>query len=730
VRWQEWLLAATFGLTLALGVWRGLLSGGGLVGGDTYPYFMPQKQLMANEYRRGTIPLWHDRTGLGYPLLAESQAGVLYPSNQLLYRVLSVNDAYNDSLLLHYWLAFVFAWRFARTQRLSLWPAMLAAMVYVYGWFPARVSLEWSIIGGMWLPLTLWLTDSLLKAPSRRLFVVLVACLAVHLLAGHFTLAFINQLTLVLYAALQWGLRQRASGHNEDGAIVRKGGAAAELRPRRQSFGPGGLAGATPSQELASQELLSRRLPFQRLILIPVAIAVSLLLAAIQLLPTLELKQTSQREGAHQAFNPEYGHMPPLYATQLLASWTYWHTPEILLDRGMLRDPLAIDADTNPVEAHLYWGLIPLALIVFSMVPHVRRRLPSVEYWTWAVLSLLGIVYATGWLLPVTRYLPGFTYFMGPARYTIVTALGGGIVCGLVLEYLFRRRSWLGRAMMTMLIAAVTLPDLLASSKYVADAVIVETPPISRLEESWLKEHFASRGSESLRLLAPGPNVGNLYGVSCVPTYLGLGPSFYFSEDFDLRATPESSNDVFPTAEQAVRLRNLGVTHILTEDEVSNPSPHIELVGSDPDALLNSLWGRGRKPVWLHRFTEPPSRVTAEPAAALDEWRVLASAPQRIEFEVTLSEDADVVLRDLMFPGWHVSVNGEHRNPDENVFRTVKVPVGEHRVVWEYRPASFRNGLWVSLLTAAGLVVVVAFDRVARLAGTARREAQPSETSV
>ncbi|MEZ6059943.1 MAG: hypothetical protein R3C19_06250 [Planctomycetaceae bacterium] len=679
----EWLLVLCVGLGLSLGVWRGLVTGGGLVGGDTYPYFMPQKQLMAEEYRRGHLPLWHDRTGLGYPLLAESQAGVLYPSNQFLYRVLDINTAYSASLVLHYWLAFVFAWRFARAQRLSLWPAMLAALVYVYGWFPARVSLEWSIIGGVWLPLTLWLTDSLLKAPSRRLFVALVACLSIHLLAGHFTLAFINQLTLILYATLWVAMQPR----------VRKGETSAGHHESQQGTG---------SADASSL----RKSLFRRAIPVPAAISVSLLLAAVQLLPTLDLKQTSQREGAHQAFNPAYGHMPPLYITQLLASWTYWHTPEILLDRRMLRDPMAIDADTNPVEAHLYWGLLPLGLVVVSMLPHIRHRLPTREFRTWVVLSLLGIIYATGWLLPVTRHLPGFTFFMGPARYTIVAALGGGIVSGLVLEHLVRRRRGFGRAVITLLVAAITLPDLLASSKYVADAVVVETAPISRLSESWLRNFFTSRNSETLRLLAPGPNVGNLYGVSCVPTYLGLGPSFYFSEQFELRAVPESPNDVFPSPEQSVRLRNLGVTHLLLEDEISVPSSEIEIVESGPDALLNSLWGRGMKPVWLYRFVEPPSRVTAQPATSLMKWDVVASGPRRVEFDVALSEDATVVLRDLMFSGWQVSVDGEGQTAEDAVFRSVSVPSGKHHVVWEYRPAGFQTGLWLSLITAAALAAL------------------------
>ncbi|MFM8724574.1 MAG: hypothetical protein ACKON9_05545, partial [Planctomycetaceae bacterium] len=144
-RTADWLLAIAMGLAALCWQWTGLLTGGGLVGGDTYPYFFPQKQLLAEEFSAGRIPLWHDRTALGYPLLAESQAGIFYPPTQVLYRLLPVHAAFHTAFLLHYLAAFVAAWRYARSQGLRQWSALLAATVFVYGWFPARSSLEWSI---------------------------------------------------------------------------------------------------------------------------------------------------------------------------------------------------------------------------------------------------------------------------------------------------------------------------------------------------------------------------------------------------------------------------------------------------------------------------------------------------------------------------------------------------------------------------------------------------------
>ncbi|MEQ9408148.1 MAG: YfhO family protein [Fuerstiella sp.] len=651
---SQWLLAIAVGLGLSVGVWHGLATGGGLVGGDTYPYFMPQKLVLAEGFSQGEIPLWHPLTGLGYPLHAESQAGVFYPTNQILYRILSINQAYNVSILLHYWLAFVFAWRFARCQRISTWPALLSALVYVYGWFPARISLEWSIIGGLWLPLTLWLTDRLIDFPSRRRIAVLALCLGIHLLAGHFTLAFINQLTVIAYAVLKLWFTQN---HAE---------------PRRVLVRHAGLVVA--------------------------AVACGLTVAAVQLIPTFELRQVSQREEAGKDFDPAYGHMPPLYGTQLLASWWYWHTPEVRTSRQMLRTPGAISADTNAVEAHLYWGLLPLALVCGSLSPRLRRRMDRRVLKIWLVLSLSGFVYATGWLMPVTRHLPGFSFFMGPARYTILCALGGGLIAGLTLDQLLRQKTTLVTALLTVIIGGLTLPDMLWSSHVIADAVVVAEPPIVKLNASWLKQTLQSEAPSWQRLLAPGPNVCNLFGVSCIPQYLGLGPSIYYTDQLRPAASAAAPSDVFPDAQAAAHIESLGITHILTLEPIRNPSDALTPFNPFPDSFLNSVWARGGESCYLYELNSKPQRIIAAPEAAMTSCRLRAHTTRRVEFEVNLQNQAVVTLRELNYPGWTVRVDGKTVQPSrsETVMRSVTVPAGQHLIEWYYAPTSFVVGILIS----------------------------------
>lgn len=664
---SQWLLAAAVGLSLACGVWWGLVTGGGLVGGDTYPYFFPQKIVVAESFARGEIPLWHHLTGLGYPLHAESQAAVFYPTTQVLYRLLDINSAYNANIVLHYWLAFVFAWRFARCQRISNWPALLAALIFVYGWFPARISLEWSIVGGVWLPLTLWLTDRFMDVPNRRRFAILAACLAVHLVAGHFTLAFINQLTICGYAVLR--SRMKHSGEIASSAPV-----------------------------------------WRKPVLVGCAVLVGLAAAAVQLVPTFELKQMSQREGGGKAFDPAYGHMPPAYLSQVAGSWWYWHTPEVKASGGLHTLPGSVVADTNAVEAHLYWGLIPLGLIACCCSARLRRAAGRVPLSRWLILTTAALIYATGWLLPFTRYLPGFGFFMGPGRYTIVAALGGSLLAAAMLDALLSKRQPRVVAVVTVAVMALTLPDLLWSSRAIADAVVVRNPPVNRLADSWIRKKLATSVPQPVRLLAPGQNVCNLYGVSCVPQYLGIGPSVYYTERLRPATSRSAESSEFGSEDWCRNIQSLGVTHVLSLEEIDNLPSQLSPAGQYPDSYLNAVWGRGGAPVYLYEVDSQIKRVYARPHEALSAVRTTEHTPNLLTVEVELSQPAELIFTELDYPGWNATVDDGPaqtvRHADQP-FRAVQVSAGAHTVRWSFQPWSFGIGAAVSLMTLVVLLVLI-----------------------
>jgi hypothetical protein len=90
------------GLLLTLLFWPGFWKRQGLIGGDLYPYYLPQKVFYAERLAAGELPLWNYWTGHGYPLVGESQTGVFYPPHLLTFPFLVVLYGYIIVLILIY----------------------------------------------------------------------------------------------------------------------------------------------------------------------------------------------------------------------------------------------------------------------------------------------------------------------------------------------------------------------------------------------------------------------------------------------------------------------------------------------------------------------------------------------------------------------------------------------------------------------------------------------------
>lgn len=92
--------------------------------------------------------------------------------------------------------------------------------------------------------------------------------------------------------------------------------------------------------------------------------------------------------------------------------------------------------------------------------------------------------------------------------------------------------------------------------------------------------------------------------------------------------------------------------------------------------------------------------------AGAGEAEIVRYEPDRVELSARADGRALVVLSDVHMPGWHATVDGREA-PVERVdylLRGVAVEAGEHRIVLEYRPASWRIGWIVSLVAALGLL--------------------------
>ncbi len=119
---------------------------------------------------------------------------------------------------------------------------------------------------------------------------------------------------------------------------------------------------------------------------------------------------------------------------------------------------------------------------------------------------------------------------------------------------------------------------------------------------------------------------------------------------------------------------------------------------------IRSLMGREES----GRYARLAAFLRGGGSQASEPVKVTYPSPQRVELEVDLKAPGIVVLADIYYPGWELTIDGVPA-PIERVNRAMRgavVPKGPHRLVYTYAPRSFRIG-W--LLSVVGLMAMFGF---------------------
>ena len=243
--------------------------------------------------------------------------------------------------------------------------------------------------------------------------------------------------------------------------------------------------------------------------------------------------------------------------------------------------------------------MLPLALAIVWLGRGWLGRAPADRrLWILVGIGFVAMIYATGWLLPIARQLPGFGYFRGPGRWGVLTTLAVALISGSVLSQWTAGRRLGLRHVVAATIVLATVWDLHWVSQHQWYTFIVSDPPIAHRHESdigrWLSEFSRSHGPP--RVLAPGPNLAALAGHAVTPPYLGFGPDAYYLDGGrlpDTRFLQYLSGDKTPDdvdlEAQFAWLRAAGVTHILSMQPLPSDWPVAE-VWTGVDRLLNPAW--------------------------------------------------------------------------------------------------------------------------------------------
>lgn len=409
------LAASVLALFVLLLFYRLLFTDRVLASGDILHYFYPYRDYAAASLRAGRIPFWNPYIFMGAPFLANPQAAALYPLHWPLSWLPVTRQLYWSGAI-HAWILALGGYALMRRWGMGWLAAVGAGLVLAgsgfYGGLLGHIN---QMNGAAWLPWLLWSLEgrwAYTERVKRRekssgpsglasyylkysaLLLPFALFVALTLLAGHTQTTYIN-----LFGVGAWLL-------------------ATSLHSYRRGI-----------HHLAASFLIYF-----------LGAVLGVLLAAAQLLPTLELSQLGLRSGGLS-----YVDVTSFSLRPLLLHWT-------LLPSYGLRDLSVVFSTLGFTEFVAYVGVVGLLLALVAVASSLRetagKRLWTVGHWPLAALcgisfAGLGLFLALGRWNPFSflfyHVIPGYDLFRTPARWMMLYTLGMAVLAGVGTEWLWGR---------------------------------------------------------------------------------------------------------------------------------------------------------------------------------------------------------------------------------------------------------------------------------------------------
>jgi O-antigen/teichoic acid export membrane protein len=395
----------------------------------------PWKQFIRQSLSQGEIPLWNPHLFAGMPFLATGQNAGYYPFS-IFFLLLPLSQAYGWYTISQLWLAGALAYFLGRVLGLKRPSAFIAGLVYQgCGFMLTSAAVFPMIIGAAaWLPLLLACIEKIVQSraapddggrrtedgeddlgppssvlrPDWTLLWVLLGAVALgmQLLAGHVEITYYTLLVMGLFAA--WRLFASGKWQVASGKWQVAG---------RRLVGTGGW-------------LLGM-------------VVLGLMLGAVQLVPLFEIGQVNFREGsATLAEVRSWGF--PLRRVVTLTLPNFFGNPthhgyvDALTGAYVSLPGTSEWGIKNYVEGGIYFGILPLLLLVLGVWHGLRQRVLRHHTLFWVGLSgfSLAVIFGTPLYAILYYGLPFINQLHTPFRWVFPLSLCVAVLAGQGVDYL------------------------------------------------------------------------------------------------------------------------------------------------------------------------------------------------------------------------------------------------------------------------------------------------------
>lgn len=722
--WRAWVVASVV-LALLTTIYFAdyLFKGKVIYESDSLMVSYATRYYAVSRLQQGEIPHWNPNYYLGYPFLAEGQAGVFDPFTlvMVLFPLSSFRWLYHLLLALRFFLIGIFTFGWLRTETENFHVSLLGATTLPFsGFFISHIFHPHLVAVVGWTPLLLWLWKIREKRPSRRRYAeaFLVLVCAWQILMGHFP-----------GLALSWSAL---------GFYVLFNGASQFLKSEK------------------GKGLVEPLLALLRIC------GFSALLTAFQWLPTLSETRDIGRS------------LIPPVDEGFLYLWQW----VLLVKPNFLGDFL--------YEKGGYIGVLPLigvlAILMALVVPKWRRFVPGQSV-TYVMLALWFLWFTLGpysFFYSTLARVPPFNLLRYPSRYLSdfgIFALAG--VCLFVVE--LARHKTLVRRLLPMLVILQTADVFLTGYNYTipAPGTVVDQEPerISVIRQnvgpgqrafSTGFRYFQTYRYPDFLQMEPGEGTvpseilafftANRYNYPVISffhqttllqrrfvgfiremqtkqssellDFLGVSaivmPSDYMvtaiqAEDYAEVYRSRSGYDIVRIRKKPVSKARFVQDYVIVPPQktyqwvqkqwfktkkivLSRDKNILDYMLSARFDFANQVLFEAAPNIERKNESQPAKRVNGPctrdemPQTADIQW--LSDQPGRMRFCVLAPTDGFVIVAEQFHRNWAATIDGKHVPVlrGNYVFLTIPISEGSHEVRFEYRPKEFTIGLWVAAL--------------------------------
>jgi hypothetical protein len=724
---------------------------------DQYNVFVPQHELVHQQFLQGHFPLWNPYLDCGVPNLASLQGALLFPINLLL---LPLDPFYAAGWAAFFklFLAGWFTMLYLRRLGASDSGAFLSGLVFSLCGFMIVWLGHPHVNCAMWLPLLLYLIeksflDRRSGAPALRVWIVFAVAFACLLLGGHppttIQVAILAGIYFLYRLVLQsWDQPFLRMGLFLSALVLGFLLAAPQLLPFLEYYQHGSDGLSSDLLQRSSIRLLPNTLIFY-------------LFPRLSGSPVDGFEDTMMRLGIGNLlpnFNERTGYvgiLPLLFAFYAVVGRRHRFT--------------AFFASVTVVSLLAVYGVPPLPAIL-KLLPFVRdanpTRLLMLAGFSLAVLAGLGwdkfqrsenerrrFWVVAGFWVVVGAVLLWYWHLVGPRWNNLDAAcrsflrsqflmLAGGwaVSAALLLRYIHGQRGLvaaigLGWVTVDLLVFGMGYNPAIPHDRYYPGTPAIE----------WLKRdsaNFRIWGANSTLV----PNTAEIFGLRDA-----RGCDFMSVRRYEELVTGTAGNFIFysqaPSLPKPFQLLNakyvLSFRSAAPDPDWFEPVYTNEVtiyryrafreramavfdyrIEPDPAAVLNTVRSGNFDPGRVLLLEAEPEKVKASPenqslaTETNSSIRIISEQCDELSLEASLPRPGFLLLLDTYFPGWTATVNGQKTpilRADYN-FRAVELPDGKSMVRFVYQPGSFRLGMVCFLTSSLVLVAAWFWPRKARSA--------------